>query len=144
MNPIIKFKSLHNKGKKPTNEFNNAIYSISSGERCCISPGERRLIKTFIEIEIPEGYVGIILPRKENYIRNGLHVFQDIILPKEKKELLIMVTNGNIPKSPYMMSDNERFLGERTRIDVYVGDKIANMILSPINIYLFDGGETNV
>ena len=73
-----------------------------------------------------------------------MHVFQDIILPKEKKELLIMVTNGNIPKSPYMMSDNERFLGERTRIDVYVGDKIANMILSPINIYLFDGGETNV
>jgi len=143
MNPLIKFKSLYDKGKKPTNEFKNSIYSISSGERCCISPGERKLIRTFIEIEIPEGYIGLILPRKENYIRNGLYAFQDIILPQEKKELLIMVTNGNMPKSPYMMTDNERFLGERTRIDIYIGDKIANIIINPIVLFDFDGKESN-
>jgi len=137
----IKFKSLHNKGKKPTNEYKSAIYSISSGERCYIYPGERKIIKTFIELEIPEGYFGMILPRKENYIRNGLYAFQEIIYPQDKKELLLMVTNVNIPKSPYMMTDNERFLGERSKIDVYIGDKVANLMLVPIYKYIFDDGK---
>ena len=139
MNPKIAFTSLHSKGMKPTNEYKNAVYSISSGERCYVLPGERKFIKTFIEVEIPEGYFGIIYPRKENYIRNGLYPFQEIIFPQEKKELLLMVTNVNIPKGPLMMTDNERFLGERSKIDIYIGDKIANIILSPITSFSFDG-----
>jgi len=31
MKQEVKFKSLHDKGKKPTDEYKNAIYSISSG-----------------------------------------------------------------------------------------------------------------
>lgn len=138
MSQIVKFNSLHSKGVKPVEEYKNFIYSISSGERCYVLPGERKPIKTFIEVEIPEGYFGIILPRRENYIRNGLYPFQEIILPQDKKELLLMVTNVNIPKSPFMMSDNERFLGERSKIDIYIGDKIANMILSPIIKFSFE------
>ena len=139
MNQEVKFKSLHSKGKKPTDEYKNTIYSISSGERCYIYPGERKFIKTFIEVEIPEGYLGMIVPRKESYSRNGLYAFQEIIIPQEKKELLLMVTNVNIPKSPFMMTDNERFLGERAKIDIYIGDKIANIILCPIHTFTFKG-----
>ena len=138
MSQIVKFNSLHSKGVKPVEEYKNSIYSISSGERCYVMPGERKPIKTFLEVQIPEGYFGIILPRKDNYIRNGLYPFQEIILPQDKKELLLMVTNVNIPKSPFMMSDNERFLGERSKIDIYIGDKIANMILSPIIKFSFE------
>ena len=138
MNQEIKFKSLHDKGKKPSQEYEDALYSISSGERCYLFPGERKAIKTFIEIEIPKGHFGIILPRKESYIRNGLYAFQELILPQDKKELLLMVTNVNIPKSPFMMTDNERFLGERSKIDIYVGDKIANIILIPITSFTFN------
>ena len=138
MSQIVKFNSLHSKGMKPVEEYKNSIYSISSGERCYVMPGERKPIKTFIEVQIPEGYFGIILPRRDNYIRNGLYPFQEIILPQDKKELLLMVTNVNIPKSPFMMSDNERFLGERSKIDIYIGDKIANMILSPMIKFSFE------
>jgi dUTPase len=141
MSQEVKFKSVHNKGKKPTSEYKNALYSISSGERCYIHPGERKFIQTFIEIEIPEGYFGLIVPRKESFNRSGLYAFQEIIIPQEKKELLLMVTNVNIPKSPFMMTDNERFLGERSKIDIYIGDKIANMILSPIHSFTFKGEE---
>jgi dUTPase len=138
MSQIVKFNSLHSKGVKPVEEYKNSIYSIFSGERCYVMPGERKPIKTFIEVQIPEGYFGIILPRRDNYIRNGLYPFQEIILPQDKKELLLMVTNVNIPKSPFMMSDNERFLGERSKIDIYIGDKIANMILSPMIKFSFE------
>ena len=138
MSQIVKFNSLHSKGMKPVEEYKNSIYSISSGERCYVMPVERKPIKTFIEVQIPEGYFGIILPRRDNYIRNGLYPFQEIILPQDKKELLLMVTNVNIPKSPFMMSDNERFLGERSKIDIYIGDKIANMILSPMIKFSFE------
>jgi len=141
MSQEVKFKSIHNKGKKPTSEYKNALYSISSGERCYIYPGERKFIKTFIEVEVPEGYFGLIVPRKENYNRNGLYAFQEIIMPQEKKELLLMVTNVNIPKSPFMMTDSERFLGERAKIDIYIGDKIANIILSPIHSFTFKGEQ---
>lgn len=135
MNPEVKFKRLFDKAKNPTDEYNQTIYSISSAERCYVFPGERKTIKTFLEISIPENYMGLVCPRKESYIKNGLHPFSEIILPSDKKELQLVVTNVNIPKGPIMMSDHERFFGEKTKIDIYLGDKIANLILIPMIKY---------
>jgi len=132
MNPEVKFKRLFDKSKNPFNEYDESIYSIASAERCYIFPGERKSIKTFLEIHIPEGYLGLIVPRKDSYMKFGLHPFQEIILPTDRKELQLIVTNVNIPKGPIMMTDHERFFGEKTKIDIYIGDKIANLILIPI------------
>lgn len=134
----IKYSSLYSKGKVPSNEFGESIYSISSAERCYIYPGERKPIKTFIEIEIPENFFGLIIPRKESYIRYGISAFQDVLFPNDKKELQVIVTNVNIPKTPFNMSDNERFFGEKSKVDIYIGDKIANLILIPITAISFE------
>lgn len=135
MNPQVEYKRLYDKAKSLTEEYNNSLYAISSAERCYISPGERKFIKTFLEISIPEGYFGLILSRKDAYIKNGLYAFQELILPSTKKELQLAVMNVSIPKGPIMMSDNERFFGEKTKIDIYIGDRIANMILIPMIQY---------
>lgn len=135
MNPQVEYKRLYDKAKNLTEEYKNSVYAISSSERCYVFPGERKLIKTFLEISIPENYFGIILSRKDSYIKNGLYVFQELILPNTRKELQLAVMNVNIPKGPIMMSDNERFFGEKTKIDIYIGDRIANMILIPITEY---------
>lgn len=127
----FKYKRLYDKAKTPTQEA-EFIYAISSAERCFVSPGERRVIKTFLEIEIQSEYFGLLLPRRELYIKQGLNSLPEIILPNEKKELQLVVTNVNIPKAPYMMSDQERVFGEKSRAEVYIGDKIANIILLPI------------
>lgn len=131
MNPEVKFKKIYDKAKNPTEEYKTSIYSIASAERCYILPGERKLIKTFLEIHIPEDYIGLIVARKDQYIKLGLYPFPEILLPSDKKELQLVITNVNIPKGPIMMSDHERFFGEKTKIDIYLGDKIANFILIP-------------
>ena len=135
MNPEVNFKRLYDKSKYPFDEYDQKIYSIASAERCYIIPGERKLIKTFLEIHIPEGYAGLITARKDQYIKLGLYPFPEVLLPTERKELQLAVMNVNIPKGPIMMTDHERFFGEKSKIDVYIGDKIANMILLPLTSY---------
>jgi len=135
MTPEIKFKRLYDKAKKLTEEHDEFIYSISSAERCYVPPGERKLIKTFLEIDIPEGYFGLVQSKKDLYIKNGLYVFSEILLPSDKKELQLAVMNVNIPKGPIMMSDHERFFGEKTKIDIYIGDIIALLLIFPITKY---------
>lgn len=132
MNPEVKFKRLFDKSRNPFNEYEEALYSIASAERCYIYPGERKLLKIFLEIHIPEGYFGLVTARKDQYVKSGLYPFPEIILPTDKKELHLAITNVNIPKGPIMMTDHERFFGEKTKIDIYIGDKIANLILIPM------------
>lgn len=131
MNQEVKYKKLYDKGKVISQEFGSSVYSLCSSEKCFIAPGERILLKTSLEIEIPENHFGLIFSKKELYIKMGLYVFQELILPK-KKELHLAVMNVNIPKSVFMMSDKERFLGERSKIDIRAGDRIADMIIMPI------------
>lgn len=131
MNPQVKFKRLFDKSKNPAEEYDKAVYSIASAERCYIYPNERKLIKTFLEIHIPEGYLGLITARKDAYLKMGLYPFPEILYPSDKKEVQLIVSNVNAPKGPIMMSDHERFFGEKTKIDIYIGDRIANLILVP-------------
>jgi dUTPase len=132
MNPEVKFKRLFDKAQNINEEYKSFIYSISSAERCYVAPGERKKIKTFLEINIPSGFFGLIQPRKDEYLRIGLNVFPEVLYPEDKKELQLVVTNVNIPKSPFFMSDKERFLGDKSKIDIYIGDKICNFIILPI------------
>lgn len=132
MNPELNFKKLFDKAQNINEEYKSSIYSISSAERCYVAPGERKKIKTFLEICVPSGFYGLIQPRKDEYLRLGLNVFPELLHPEDKKELQLLVTNVNIPKSPFFMSDKERFLGDKSKIDIYMGDKIANFILVPI------------
>ena len=78
----------------------------------------------------------MVQSKKDLYIKNGLYVFSEILLPSDKKELQLAVMNVNIPKGPIMMSDHERFFGEKTKIDIYIGDRIALLLVFPITKYL--------
>jgi len=136
MIPQLKVNYLFNKGKKPFNENKGQLYTIHSGEKLSLRPGERKLVKTFLEIEAPEGYYCQVVSIKDLYVKNGLYIYPEVILPSKKIELQLTAVNINIPKSPYMMTDNERFLGEKSKIDIYAGDRIANILL--VKSIIFD------
>lgn len=131
MKPSLLYKKTIDKNQSISQEIEN-VFSLVSAERISIFPGERKKIKTFIEIKIPEGFYGHIFPINEKIHKQGLYVFPDFIQPNIYKEIEILTWNINIPKSPLFMSDKERFLGDKNKIDVFIGDKIAFFSMIPI------------
>jgi len=136
----IKYKILHSKGRLPTEEVDSTLYSLHSGERCVILPNERKIINCFLELEIPQGFLGYIFTSKDLYLKNGITICNEIIFPG-KKELQLILTNANMAKAKIMMSDYEKIVGEKGKIDIYIGDKIANFILIPQTKYSFIENE---
>lgn len=124
----IRYKILYNKGRAPTEEVDKTLYSIHSAERCLVLPNERKIINCFLELDIPEGFLGYVFTNKELYFRNGITICNEIVFPG-KKELQLILTNANMAKAKIMMSDYEKIIGEKGKIDIYIGDKIANFIL---------------
>lgn len=52
--------------------YTDAGLDIRSAENAVIFPGESRMIKTGIHVEIPEGYVGLIFPRSGLATKYGI------------------------------------------------------------------------
>lgn len=131
MNPVIQYKKNIDKNQILSEEISNTVYGISSSERVTILPGERKNVRTFLEFKIPSGYYGYIFPIKEKISKQGLYTIPDFINSDKFMELNLLVWNINVPKSPLMMNDKERFLGDKNRIDIFIGDKIAYFSLVP-------------
>jgi len=125
------YKKIFLRAKDPTEKSNKFIYDLSSSEKTVIHPGERKAVQTSLLTFLPEGYFGIILPKKDLYIKYGINVLNDIIEDNNERELVLHLHNTNFPKDIFSKSDHERFFGEKTKFEISVGDKIAQIIILP-------------
>lgn len=99
--------------KLPITAEGNAGYDLFSCERVVIPPGERRLIKTGICIQLPFGYYGHISDRSGMAFKNGGHCLGKIIDPSYRGEVGILLLNT-----------------DQTRpIFVEIGDRPAQLII---------------
>ena len=127
MKDIIIKKVIDKARKIEFNQKDNS-YDIFSAERISLLPGDKIELKVFIDIEIPDGYIGLIFPRRDLYIKYNILVLPEIIENKIKN-LHLIVKNDTIPKVAFMMSDKEKIFGSKNKYDIFIGDKIAKLVL---------------
>lgn len=79
-----------------------------------LRPGERRLIKTGVALQIPEQYYGRIAPRSGLAYKHGIDVMAGVIDSDYRGEIgVILINHGDIP------------------FVVNHGDRVAQMIFTP-------------
>ena len=90
----------------------DAGYDLWSVESYTLKPLERKLFKTGISVEIPEGHYGRIAPRSGLAYKHGLDVLAGVIDSSYRGEIGVILIN----------------LGDK---DVYIthGDRIAQLII---------------
>ena len=90
----------------------DAGYDLFSVESYTLKPLERKLFKTGICVEIPEGYYGRIAPRSGLAYKHGLDTLAGVIDSSYRGEIGVILIN----------------LGDK---DVYIthGDRIAQLII---------------
>lgn len=130
-NKKVKFEKLCKEAKQPFKaRDSDAGYDLSSVERVSILPGQRKLIKTGIKIQIPEGYYGRIAPRSGLALKNGIDVFAGVVDQGYTGELGVILYNSNQPNS----TGDGLFKPDGT-LEINIGDRIAQLIIEPyINV----------
>ena len=90
----------------------DAGYDLWSVESYTLKPLERKLFKTGISVEIPEGHYGRIAPRSGLAYKHGLDVLAGVIDSSYRGEIGVILIN----------------LGDK---DVYIthGDRVAQLII---------------
>lgn len=72
---ILKIRKISDEAVIPRYaHFGDAGMDLFSVENCTINPGETRLIKTGISIELPEGYEAQVRPRSGMALKNSITV----------------------------------------------------------------------
>ena len=71
-----------------------------------INPGERILVKTGIQVAIPEGHFGNIKDRSGNAFNHGIHVLGGVIDEKYRGEIGVILVN--LSKKDFKISKNDR------------------------------------
>lgn len=93
-----------------------AGYDLSSLEAYTLLPGERKLFKTGLAFEIPEGMYGRIAPRSGLAFKSGIDVLAGVIDEDYRGEVgVILINLGQQPKT------------------IAEGDKIAQIIFEFYN-----------
>lgn len=89
------FKKLHERAIAPLSPTyeENAGYDLSCIEYVEIPPGERRLVKTGLAMEIPAGFYGHISDRSGNAWKKGVHCLGKIIDPSYRGEIGVILYN---------------------------------------------------
>ncbi len=74
-----------------------------------ISPGERALVPTGIQIAIPEGYAGFIQPRSGLALRSGISIVNSpgLIDPGYRGEVSVILINHD-PRKVFRLKRGER------------------------------------
>lgn len=116
----VNFKKLNENAIMPTygSEFAAGadLYACTNGETVTFGPGETKLIKTGIAMEIPEGYAGLIYARSGIANKRGL-------APSNKVGVVDSDYRGEI-----MVSLHNHSLVEQSITD---GERIAQMVIAP-------------
>lgn len=79
MNDKIKIEKTHPKAQTPFNKLGDAGHDLYAIESAIINPGERKLIRTGIKLEIPVGFYGRIAPRSGLALKHGIDVMAGVI-----------------------------------------------------------------
>ncbi|HMG76926.1 MAG TPA: dUTP diphosphatase [Pyrinomonadaceae bacterium] len=91
----LSFKRLDPKATLPTRGSASAagldLYSI---EAVSLQPGERRLIKTGLAVDIPEGYYGRLAPRSGLATQKGIDVLAGVIDADYRGEIGCLLYNA--------------------------------------------------
>ena len=104
----LKVKLLSEKSKLPTRaNSTDAGLDLYSIEKLAVIPNTRRLIKTGICIEIPEGYYGRIAPRSGLSIKNGIDVLAGVIDSSYRGELGVVLYNTD-KSNPVLIHEGDR------------------------------------
>ncbi len=115
----VKIKKLDKNAKIPTYGTNFAagadLYACSS-EAISFEPGETKLIKTGISLEIPEGYAGLI------YARSGLATKRGLA-PANKVGVIDSDYRGEVMVSLHNHTNEVR------KIESY--ERIAQLVITP-------------
>lgn len=116
----VNFKKLSANAIVPTygSEFAAGadLYACTNGETVSFEPGETKLIKTGIAMEIPEGYAGLIYARSGIANKRGL-------APSNKVGVVDSDYRGEIMVSLHNHSNQVQSITD--------GERIAQMVIAP-------------
>ena len=88
---------------------------LRAAETVLISPGERAAVRTGLEVEIPEGHVGLVWPRSGLAVSQGIDTLAGVIDSDYRGELRVVLINH----------------GDET-IVIQAGDRIAQLLIQKV------------
>lgn len=117
---MIKFKKLKQDAEAPVRATNGAAgfdihaYLEQNDGYVCVKGGNYEVIDTAISVAIPDGYVGLILPRSGWAVKNGIDKMAGVIDSDYRGEIKVILTKH----------DDGVFI-------VNHGDRIAQLVVVP-------------
>ena len=129
----INFVKTSSRAKKPTQgKPHDAAYDLYSIEDVTLAPGERRAVRTGIQMEIPNGYHGRILPKSGLARDKGLDVMAGVIDAGFRDEILVVLINLDIRSHLQleMFHQNEDAFMPKRGYMIKSGQKIAQIRIS--------------
>ena len=95
----------------------SAGLDLSSAEACTIPVGERRIVRTGLQIAVPSGHYARIAPRSGYAVSHGLDVLAGVVDEDFRGELMIVLANfGSTP------------------FNISIGQRVAQLILEKISL----------
>lgn len=106
----IKYQKLHPKAKSPTRATPGAAgYDIYSLEEVRIRPGQTKLLRTGLAMEIPKDYFTMIAPRSSLCLKQHLDMPQSVGICDEDFVGEYMVVYRNIGQETVVIKEGEKF-----------------------------------
>ena len=116
----VNFKKLDKNAHAPTYGSEYAagadLYALTGGETLHFAPGETKMIKTGLAVEIPEGYAGLVYARSGIATKRGL-------APANKVGVIDSDYRGEVMVSLHNHSDDCQEIAD--------GERIAQLVITP-------------
>lgn len=128
----INFKKLSLEAKVPVcaHPGKDAGYDLFALDYTTIKPFERKLIKTGIAMEIPEGYYGRIAPRSGLALKQGICVMGGVIDSSYRSDIGVILLNLQCwPFLADIHNSLANLAGVTGEFTIKPGDKIAQIII---------------
>lgn len=112
----IKFQKINKNSQVPTYAYStDAGMDIFSAEKYLLEPGQNHAFSTGIIVEIPVGYVGLIMEKSGLALKRQISVMGGIIDAGYRGELKVILLNNS--------NKNQEFK---------IGDKLAQLLVQQI------------
>ncbi len=96
----------------------DAGFDLASAENYLLSPGNKIIVNTGLQMEIPDGYWGNIRDRSGLAAKKAIHVLAGVVDSHYRGEIKVVLIN----------------LGKEN-FEIKKGDRIAQMIITPYEDY---------
>ena len=85
---------------------------------CRLAPGQRAMIATGLQLAIPDGFAGFVLPRSGMAARHGLSLVNTpgLIDSQYRGEIVLIAIN----------------LDSKTEVEIKRGDRLAQLVILPV------------